>query len=207
MEGDELAAWLAARCGKLTASRMKDAMAFKRNGEPMEARSKLMRELLAERITQASVRHYVNDAMAWGLEKECEAKAAYEAHSGIFVRECGFYDHPEIDNLGATPDGLIGADGLIETKCPTTATFTEWVLGGVVPEDHKPQMIVQLRCTGRTWCDFVAYDPRIRDPKRQLLVRRYTPTDEEIAKVEGAAIQFLTELDQLFDAFISAQAA
>lgn len=207
MEGDELAAWLAARCGKLTASRMKDAMAFKKNGEPMESRSKLMRELLAERITQASVRHFVNDAMAWGLEKECDAKAAYEAHSGVFVQKCGFYEHPRIANLGATPDGFVGADGLIETKCPTTATFTEWVMAGVVPDDHKPQMIIQLGCTRRTWCEFVAYDPRIRDTRRQLFVRRYIPTEEEIAKVEGAAEKFLDELDNLFDAFTTAQAA
>lgn len=207
MEADELAAWLAARAGKLTASRMRDAMSFKKDGKPTEARSKLMRELLAERLTGSSIRHFVNDAMAWGLEKECDAKAAYEAHSGLFVQDSGFYDHPRIQNLGATPDGFVGPDGLIETKCPTTATFTEWVLAGVVPEEHKPQMIVQLACTRRTWCEFVAFDPRIRDPKRQLFVRRFVPNEDEIKTVEAAAEQFLTELDNLFDAFVSAQAA
>lgn len=207
MEGDELAAWLRARAGKLTASRMRDAMSFNKNGKPSEARSKLMRELLAERLTGDSVRHFVTDAMAWGLEKEADAKAAYEAHAGVFVGEAGFYDHPRIDNLGATPDGLLAHDGLLETKCPQTATFTEWVLAGVVPEDHKPQMAIQLACTGRKWCEFVAYDPRIRDERRRLFIRRYTPTLEEIAAVETAAEQFLSELDDLFDAFVTAQAA
>lgn len=206
MEGDELAAWLRARAGKLTASRMADAMSFTAKGLPTEKRSQLMRELLAERLTGDSVRHFVNDAMAWGLEKECDAKAAYEAHTGILIGEAGFYDHPRIDNMGATPDGLIGHDGLIETKCPTTATFAEWVLAGAVPEKHKPQMIVQMTCTGRAWCDFVAYDPRIRDPRRQLFVRRYEPTAEEIAKVEAAAEKFLAELDAMFDLFTTAAA-
>lgn len=204
MEGDALAAWLSARAGKLTASRMADALAFLKNGKPAEARNKLMRELLAERVTGDSVRHFVTDAMQWGLEREAEAKAAYEAETGIIIAEAGFYDHPRIDNLGATPDGLVGADGLIETKCPTTATMIEWVLAGVVPEQHKPQMVVQIACTGRAWCDFVAFDPRIRDERRRLFIRRYTPTAEEVATVEAGAEQFLRELDAMFDAFAEA---
>lgn len=207
MEGDELAAWLRARAGKLTASRMRDAMSFLKNGNPTEARSKLMRELLAERLTGDSVRHFVTDAMAWGLEKECEAKAAYEARTGAFIDEAGFFEHPRIANLGATPDGLLGHDGLIETKCPQTSTFVEWSLAGVVPETHKPQMIVQIACARRKWCDFVAFDPRIREQPRQLFVRRFEPTADEIAAVESAAERFLSELDDLFDAFVTAQAA
>lgn len=206
MQGDELAAWLRARAGKLTASRMADAMSFTAKGAPTEKRSQLMRELLAERLTGDSVRHFVNDAMQWGLDYESDAKAAYEAHTGLLIADAGFYDHPRIDNLGATPDGLVGHDGLIETKCPTTPTFAEWVLAGVVPEKHKPQMIVQLTCTGRAWCDFVAYDPRIRDPRRQLFVRRYEPTAEEIGKVETAAERFLAELDAMFELFTTAAA-
>jgi YqaJ-like viral recombinase domain. len=207
LEGDALAAWLRERAGKLTASRMADAMDFLKNGEPSKKRSDLMRELLAERLADETARHFVTDAMRWGLEKECDAKAAYEAHTGVFVQEGGFVEHPKIENLGATPDGFVGADGLIETKCPTTPVFLDWVMAGVVPDKHKPQMIVQLQCTRRTWCDFVAYDPRIRDQRRQLFIRRYIPTEAEIAKVEAAAIKFLDELDNLFDAFFSAQAA
>lgn len=205
LEGDALAAWLRARAGKLTASRMRDAMDFLKNGQPSAKRSQLMRELLAERLTGDSVRHFVSDAMQWGIEKEAEAKAAYEAETGVLIAEAGFYDHPRIENLGATPDGLLPG-GLIETKCPTTSTFVEWFMAGGIPDEHKPQMCIQLACTGRKWCDFVAHDPRIRDAKRNLIIRRYEPTAEEIAKVEAAAEQFLAELDQLFEAFTESAA-
>jgi len=205
LEGDALALWLRARAGKLTASRMRDAMDFLKNGQPSAKRSQLMRELLAERLTGDSVRHFVTDAMMHGLQFEDEAKAAYEAETGVIVGEAGFYDHPRIDALGATPDGLVPG-GLIETKCPTTATFVEWRMAGVVPEEHKPQMIVQLACTGRAWCDFVAFDPRIKNPAHRLFIRRFEPTAEEIAKVEAAAEQFLSELDAMFEAFTQAAA-
>lgn len=206
LEGEALAAWLRSRAGKLTASRMNDALALKRDGTPTEARSKLLRELLAERLTGESVRHFVTDAMAWGLEREAEAKAAYEAETGIIIAEAGFFDHPEIDGLGATPDGLIERDGLIETKCPQTSTMVEWVMAGVVPEQHKSQMIVQLACTGRAWCEFVAFDPRIRDARRRLFVRRYTPTAEETEKTLDGARRFLADLDAMWEAFTGAPA-
>ena len=201
MEGEQLAAWLSARCGKLTASRMCDAMAVLKNGQPAKARADLLRELLAERITGSSVRHFVTDAMAWGLEKEAEAKAAYEAHAGVLLMDAGFYDHPRIDNFGATPDGLIAGERLIETKCPTTTTFVEWTLKGEVPDEHKPQMCAQLACTGRRAVVFVAYDPRIKNPARRLFVREYEPTREEIEAVEAAAESFLAELDRMFEIF------
>lgn len=201
LEGDALAAWLSARCGKLTASRMRAAMSFKRDGTPSAERSQLMRELLAERVTGDSVRHYVTDAMQWGLEREDEAKAAYEAVTGGFVTPCGFYDHPSIDMFGGTPDGLRNSSGLVEVKCPTTATFLDWSLAGVVPEEHKPQMTAQLACTGRLWCDFVAFDPRVRRADKRLFVVRFTPTRKDIEAVESAAVQFLAELEKMFDTF------
>ena len=205
MQGDELAQWLNSRCGKLTASRMRDAMDFTQKGIPTAKRTQLMRDLLAERLTGDSVRHYVNDAMQWGVEKECDAIAAYEAETGSLVTPAGFFDHPRIDNLGATPDGLLD-DGLIEVKCPQTATFATWRMAGEVPDEHKPQMAVQCSCTGRKWCEFVAFDPRIRNPRHRLFIRRYEPTAEEIAKVEGAAQMFLAELDEMFRVFTEAAA-
>lgn len=202
MTPEQMSAWLEARCGKLTASRMGDAMDFNKNGQPSQKRSDLIRDILAERYTQSSVRHYVNDAMQWGIEKEAEAKAAWEAHSGLLVNECGLYDHPTIDMFAATPDGLIGADGLIETKCPTTPKFVRWVMNGVVPEEHRPQMAAQLLCTGRKWVEFVAYDPRVRDPSRRLFVRRFKPEPEYLQKVEKAAVDFLAEVDELWEQLI-----
>jgi len=206
LEGDELAAWLAARAGKLTASRMADAIAVKKDGSPTVARSNLLRDLLAERMTGSSVRHYVNPAMEWGLATEDDAKAAWEATTGDFIAEAGFYDHPRIDGFGATPDGLLRPDGLIEIKCPTTPKMVDWMMAGVVPEEHKPQMLAQMACTGRRWCEFVAFDPRIRNESSRLFVRRYTPKVEEIAAIEAAAERFLADLDAAWEILTTAAA-
>lgn len=203
MSPEDKAAWLSARAGKLTASRMSDAMARLKNGEPAAARSQYMRELLAERITGLSVPHMVNDAMLWGSEHEDEAVDTFVERTGRSPRLSRFYEHATIANFGATPDRELD-DGLLEIKCPTTATFIEWTLAGAVPERHKAQMTAQLLCTGKAWCGFLAYDPRIRDPKLQLFMRKFTPTPDERAAVLAAAIGFLDELEEMFSQFVSA---
>jgi exodeoxyribonuclease (lambda-induced) len=205
MSAEEKAAWLNARAGKLTASRMNDAMSFLKNGCPAAARMQYMRELLAERVTGQSVPHVVNDAMMWGSEHEDEAVDMFVEMTGRDVKLSRFYEHPVIENFGATPDRELD-DGLLEVKCPTTATFLEWVMAGVVPERHKPQMTAQLLCTGKVWCGFVAYDPRIKDERRRLFLRKYEPTNEERVQVYDAAVKFLGELDAMFDQFVSAAA-
>lgn len=197
MSDQRTAAWFSARTGKLTASRMADAMAYLKTGKPAQARVKLLQELVAERLTDAIVPHYVTADMTWGIEQEPYAKAEYTLRTDREVLPCFFFDHFEIDNFGASPDGLV-ADGLLEVKCPRTATHIAWVVDGVVPEEHKPQMLAQMACTGRSWCDFVSFDPRIQGPRR-LFVVRYMPTPEEIAKVEDEARKFLAEADALFD--------
>ena len=199
LEGDELAAWLSARAGKLTASRMRDVLDVRKDGKPAAGRIRLLHEILAERMTGDSVRHFVNDAMQWGLDHEDEAKAAYEAQTGAIIGAAGFFDHPRIDNFGATPDGTLDGGGLIEIKCPTTTTFVQWRMAGVVPEEHKPQMLAQLACTGRRWCEFVAYDPRVRQAEHRLFVRRFAPTADEIAEIEAAAERFLAEVEALWE--------
>ncbi len=204
LEGDALAAWLSARAGKLTASRMRAAVSFKKDGTPTAERSQLMRELLAERATGESVRHYVTPAMEFGLVTENEAKAAYEAHAGVLLSDAGYYDHPTIDGLGATPDALIGSDGLAEFKVPTSPTYVAWRLAGKIPDEHIPQMAIQLAATGRAWCEFVAFDPRQKNPEHRLFIRRYAPTREEIAVYEVAAVKFLDELETMFQAFAEA---
>lgn len=204
MNDAEMAAWLAERAGCLTASRMADALDFKKDGKPGAARVKYMHDLLAERLTGHSVQHFVNDAMRHGKEYEDEAKTMYERATGHILGPERFVRHPSIEFFGATPDAFIETTGLAEFKCPTTPKFLGWVLAGVVPEEHKPQMCVQLLCTGRQWCDFVAYDPRIKDARRRLFVRRYEPTDEELKKVENAAIAFLGELEEMFFQFVEA---
>lgn len=203
LQGDELAAFLEARCGKLTASRMADAMDFRKDGKPGAKRIQLMKDLLAERVTQNSMRHYVTPAMQWGAQVEQEAKDAYEAETGALLTPCGTIDHPTIDGLAATPDALLSGGGLLEAKCPTTPVFLTWRMNGVVPDEHKPQMLVQMACTGRRWCEFVAYDPRV-PAKHRLFIRRYEPTADEIAGIEEAARQFLDELEDMFRAFVEA---
>lgn len=198
LQGAELANFLSARVGKLSASRMKDALATGAKGQPLKSRADLIRDILAERLTGESVRHHVNDAMQWGLDTEDEAKAAYEAHSGELIAPCGVIDHPRIDMLCATPDGFLGADGLIETKAPTTPTFVSWLMLGEVPDEHKPQMLVQLACTGRRWCEFVGFDPRVKKMS-PLFIRRFEPTPEEIADIEAKAEEFLTEVDRAWE--------
>jgi hypothetical protein len=163
MTDDEKALFLAARCGKLTASRMAEALSFRKDGKPTADRLQLIKDLVAERVTGYNVRHFVNDAMQHGLDCEDDAKAAYEAHTGDFVERGGTVDHPTIDNLAATPDGYLDGSRLIEVKCPTTGKFLDWMTAGVVPDEHKAQMITQCLCTGRRHVVFVGYDPRIRD--------------------------------------------
>lgn len=204
MSAEQKAAWLAQRAGKLTASRMCDAMAFLKNGEPAAVRTKLMHELLAERLTDYSVPHVVTEPMQHGLEYEDEAVDVFvERFPKYRVSPSHFYEHPTIENFGATPDRECD-DGLLEVKCPTTAKYLQWVINGVVPEEHKPQMCAQLLCSGKSWVGFLAYDPRIREEGKRLFMRKYVPSQEELDKVERAAKLFLDELDCLFNEFVLA---
>lgn len=187
--------WHAARRGLLTASRIADALAVLKNGKPSESRRKLLFDLLAERMSGVAVEHYVTPAMQWGIDNQADAMAAYEAETGELVGPEVFVLHPSIDWFGATPDGLIGSDGLIEIKCPTTPKHLSWVIAGEVPDEHKPQMLAQLACTGREWVDFVSFDPRVRKP--QLFIRRFHPERSEIERIETGARDFLAELDTM----------
>ena len=206
MNDAEKAAWLSQRCGKLTASRMADAMDMTAKGADSAKRKALKVEILAERMTGDTVPHYVNSFMQWGLEQEPHAKAAYELASGQMIVPCGFFDHPQIAEFGATPDGLI-PDGVIEFKCPQTTTHITWMLAGGVPEQHRPQILAQLACTGRTRAVFVSYDPRIRDERKRLFVAEWTPERAEIEAVEQAAIKFLAEVEQMFQMLTEKEAA
>ena len=146
---------------------------------------------------------YVTPAMQHGTDTEPAAKLTYEAATGAKVMPAPFVEHVSIENFGASPDGLLGTDGLLEVKCPTTTKFIGWILAGVVPDEHKPQMLAQLACTQRKWVEFVAFDPRMPE-NRRLFIRRFEPTQEEIKAVEDAAVKFLDEVDAMFDQVCSA---
>jgi putative phage-type endonuclease len=206
MTAEAKAAWLSERCGYLTASRMADAMSFLKNGQPSRERLKLIYEIIAERATGENVRHVVTDAMQHGVEYEDEAVDKFVELTGRDVKLSRFYKHTTIPYFGATPDREID-DGLLEVKCPMTATFLEWKLAGVVPERHKPQMAAQLLCTGKTWCGFVAYDPRIKDERRRLFMAKFEPADEYLREVEDAAKAFLADVERYWEAFTLGTAA
>ena len=132
--------------------------------------------------------------MQWGTEQEPFARAAYEAHTGVIVEETGFHSHPTIEAAGASPDGLVGEDGLVEIKCPNTATHIDTLLDEFIPIKYFCQMQMQMVCTGRKWCDFVSFDPRMPEGA-QLFVQRLNRDEEFVIKMEEEIRKFLSELD------------
>jgi putative phage-type endonuclease len=184
--------WFAARLGKVTASRVADVIAKTKTGYGA-GRANYMADLVVERLTGQKASSFSNAAMEWGTQTEPQAKAAYAAKTGILVEDVGFIDHPTVAMSGASPDGF-AEDGLIEVKCPNTATHLEYVLAELPPLKYFTQMQWQMACTGRPWCDFVSYDPRL--PERlQLLVVRVPRDDDYIKILEQEVTTFLQELD------------
>jgi len=185
--------WFTARLGKVTASRVADLVGKTKTGYSA-TRDNYMAQLVVERLTQTKAESYTNAAMQWGTDQEPFARAAYEAAQGVMVEEVGFVPHPTIEWAGASPDGLVGDDGLVEIKCPNTATMIETLLSQKVPGKYFIQMQFQLACTGRKWCDYVAFDPRM-PAKAQMFVRRVDRDDEYIAHLEEEIAKFLVEVE------------
>lgn len=186
--------WFASRLGKATASRIADIIAKTKTG-PSASRENYAVQLVLERITQSKGESYSNAAMQWGTETEPLARQAYELKRGLFVDEIGFIDHPTIANSGASPDGLVGTDGLLEIKCPNSATHMETLVTRKIPQKYIPQMTWQMACTGRSWCDFVSFDPRFPE-NLQIFIERieYDPTYVRMLELE--VTQFLDEVEK-----------
>ena len=193
------------RIGCLTASNMRRALSVLKSGKPSEDRESYKRELVAERLVGYAMDHYVTPAMQHGIDNEPVAKEEYTWATGNLIEPMPSVPHPVIPFLLATPDGRIEADVGIEIKCPTSAKFVAWKLAGVVPEEHKPQMLAQCLCAGFAAVEFIAYDPRMPEGQR-LFVRRFTPTADELAAVEAGAIAFLQEVDEMFEQFTTTPA-
>jgi putative phage-type endonuclease len=185
--------WHQARLGRVTASRMADVTARTKTGWGA-ARGRYMTDLVGERLTGLPTPSYPTAAMRWGTEQEPFARAAYEFLTDATIELVGFVDHPTIAGSGASPDGLIGADGLVEIKCPGTSTHINTLLSREVPEEHLPQIMWQLACTGRKWCDFVSFDPRFPE-NMCIVVARVMRDDAYILRLEEAVRQFLGEVD------------
>ena len=184
--------WFAARCGKVTASRMADVVAKTAKGYGA-SRANYMAELVVERLTGKPTEGFSNAAMQWGTDQEPFARDAYSAKTGELVTEVGFVNHPRIENAGASPDGIVGA-GLVEIKCPNTASHIEYLMSKEPPQKYYYQMQWQIGCAMAEFCDWVSYDPRMPQELQLLIVRIYR--DEDCIKMLEAEVEtFLSELD------------
>lgn len=190
------AEWLAARTGALTGSRIYEACAKKKNGEYYQSRADLLNEKLIERLTGQSADHFVTDAMLWGTMHEDDARTFYETQKSLMVAECAYIQHPTIAHSGASPDGLVCEDGVIEIKCPTTGVHLDTILSGEIPEKHTYQMAWEIESAGRKWADFISYDPRLPG-NLSFFCKRYTPAPEFLETLRAEVVKFLAELDTL----------
>lgn len=184
--------WFAARCGHVTASRISDVMAKTQKGYGA-SRNGYMAELIAERLTGTPYERYQNGSMQWGVEKEPEARSLYELSYDATVERVGFVKHPTLTFAGASPDGLVGPDGLLEIKCPNTSTHIETLMTSTIDSRYMLQMYWQMACTGRKWCDFFSYDPRM-PAHMQTFCRRVPRDDSQIEWIEREVKAFLREL-------------
>jgi len=186
-------AWFNIRIGKVTASRVADVLAKTKTGYST-TRDNYMAQLVCERLTGQKGESFTNAAMQHGTETEPLARAAYEARYDVLVDEVGFVSHPTIEMAGASPDGLVGVEGLLEIKAPNTATHIETLLSESVPNKYYTQMQFQLACTGRQWCDFLSFDNRL-PTELQMFVKRVPRDDVYIRLIEDEIVKFLAELD------------
>lgn len=187
--------WFAARCGRVTASRVADVIAKTKSGWGA-SRANYMSQLLCERLTGRVEESYTNAAMQHGIDTEPQARAAYEFFRDMTVQQVGFVNHPRIEMAGASPDGIIHGDvlGLVEIKCPNTATHLDTLLTGKIPAKYETQMQWQMACTAAHWCDFVSFDNRL-PPEHSFFCDRIERDDKRIQELEEMVTEFLSELD------------
>jgi putative phage-type endonuclease len=190
--------WFKARMGKVTASRISDVIARTKNGWGV-SRQNYLAELAAERLTgELNSLGFVNEAMLWGQTYEREAREVYAAHKAYTVEEVGFIDHPTVAMSGASPDGLAGREGLVEIKCPISSTHIETLRHGVIPLKYQHQMQWQMASTGRLWCDFVSYDPRMPEGLK-IYVQRMGRNSQLITELEFMVVAFNAEVDEMVE--------
>lgn len=185
--------WLKSRLGKVTASRIADLMATTKSGQSA-SRANYLAQLVAERLTGTVQESFTNGAMAWGTETEPLARAIYEVKHCVMVDQIGFVQHPTIEMAGCSPDGLIDDDGLIEIKCPNTATHIDTMLSGKPPSKYMLQMQWQMACTGRKWCDFVSFDPRMPEDLA-MFVSRVWHDENKVLEITTAVNEFLNDVE------------
>lgn len=188
-------AWYSDRLGKATASRIADIMAKTKSG-PAATRKNYMMQLLCERLTGRKEEGFTSEAMKRGTALEAIARSAYEVDKGVMVAETGFVPCPMMLMAGASPDGLVADTGLVEIKCPSTATHVDFLRTGKIDSGYELQMLFQMICTGRKWCDFVSFDDRMPQDLQYRCVR-FHYDELRAAEVTKEVSAFLKELDAL----------
>lgn len=185
--------WIKERLGKATASRIADIVARTKSGYST-SRANYMAELITERLTQVQTETYQSGAMKWGTDTEPQARAAYAFYTNTEVEQVGFIPHPKIKMSGASPDGKVGKPGLVEFKCPLTATHIETLLGGSLPGRYLIQAQWQMACLPeRKWCDCVSFDPRLPENMR-LFIQRVPRDNKLIDDLQSEVVEFLAEI-------------
>ena len=185
--------WLAARAGKVPASMISNVLAKPETAAYRDYQAQIVAELLTGKPQGSD---FTNAAMEFGTENEPFARSAYEVSRGIMVDEVGLVLHPTIDRAGASPDGLVGSDGLVEIKCPKVATHLAYICAGVVPTKYKNQMLFQMICAERAWCDFVSFRPDLPE-HLQLFVIRFQRDEAKIKELTTAVNAFLVQVDEM----------
>ena len=187
--------WLSERAGKVTASMVSAVLAKPETAGYRDYQAQLVAEILTGKPQGSD---YTNAAMQFGTEMEPLARSAYEAETGFSVDEVGFCQHPTIERAGASPDGLVGNSGLVEIKCPKVATHLAYLIAGVVPATYKNQMMWQMACSGRDWCDFASFRPDLPE-HLQLFIIRFKRDPERIKELETAVVAFLDSVDKMIN--------
>ena len=190
------AEWLQERIGRCTGSRVKDALAVRKDKQPAAPRTNYLIAVVTERLKGDAVEHFVTQAMEWGIATEKYARAAYEIRTGNEVDRVGISAHATIDDFMASPDGFVGDDGVVEFKCPNSTTHVAWMIADAIPEEHRYQLLAELSCSGRQWVDFVSFDPRL-PPRMEMFIKRLERTYEvevEISDMEEGVNLFLSDV-------------
>jgi putative phage-type endonuclease len=198
--------WATARVGHVTASRIADVVARSRDKKEWGvSRKNYAADLIAERLTGKPIEGYRSAEMQRGNEVEAEAIAAYAFLYDVDIGEGGFLKHPRLAWAGASPDGLVGDDGLVEFKCPNTATHIATFLGAKIDNGYALQMQWQMAGTGRQWCDFTSYDPRLPE-ELSMHVQRVMRDDEKIGWLEREVEIFNQEIEATIAELLKAAA-
>ena len=188
--------WLALRLGKITASRMKELLSKGRGTAPSKIAESYMFDLIAEKLTGKPKDFFMNDAMQWGVDTEESARAMYELKHGVDVVEVAFIELDE--NVGMSPDGLVGDDGLLEIKCPNTTTQLKRALTDNYSKDYYAQIQMQLWVSDRQWCDFVSYDPRL-ECDASYLEQRVLRDEDFIEDMKAKTEKFIVDMNEILN--------